>query len=471
MNPNIQKLHEATMRVLERTGVKFHHSDAVDVLKSHGIRVEGDVAHFTEEQIMYWIHKAPSNIDMFARDPRYNVTLGGHRSESAPPSGSPQISDETGKKRITTMEDYVKLTKLFEVNNAYHINGGIIVFPGDTPIDNTALLMHYAAFTHSDKCLMTGTGNYGEMEALMEMGLADAGSREEFERHPRLLTIINANTPLQLDKKMTETLFTFLKYKQPVVVASAAMAGTTSPVTLAGTITLQNAEVLATIALAQMYREGAPVIYGSQTTNADLRNGSIAIGSPEGALCYSYCAQLAKFYGLPCRGGGALSDSKVVNAQAGYESMMTYLACRQSQMNLIVQSAGILDSYTCVSFEKLMMDFEVIDYVNRFLRDFQVNEETVPEDLIDELGHSGEYLTEDHTLEFCRAEPLTPKLAVRGATSDPARQYEKNIRAAMEKMLDSYVQPQVDAQKLDKMKDILEARGVDRTLAEQIEKM
>lgn len=305
----------------------------------------------------------------------------------------------------------------------------------------------------------------------MEMGAASAGSLEEFKAHPRLLTIINVNTPLQLDKKMTETLLTFVKYRQPVAIASAAMAGTTSPVTLAGTLTLQNAEVLATIALSQMASPGAPVLYASQTTNADLRNGSIAVGSPEGALCYSYCAQMAKFYGLPCRGGGALSDAKVVNGQAGYESMLTYLACRENKMNLIVHGAGILDSYTCVSFEKLIMDFEIMEYVNRYLRDIEVNEETVPEELIQELGQSGEYLVEEHTLEYCRREPLIPNLAVRGASTDPMHQFEKNIEKQMDKMLRAYEQPELDMSVLDKMKDIMEARGVDRKLAEAIEKM
>ena len=471
MKRNVQKIHEATMRILEKTGVKFHHPDAVKVLQENGIRMEGDVAFFTEEQIMYWIHKAPANIDLFATDSAYNVTLGGHNSETAPSSGCPQVCDAHGVRRAALMADYVKLVKLYEANPGFRINGGIIVFPSDTPIDSTALLMYYAAFTHSDKSLMTGTGSYDEMEALMEMGMAVSGSREEFEAHPRMMTIINVNTPLQLDKKMTETLFTFLKYKQPVAIASAAMAGTTSPVTLAGTIALQNAEVLSTVALAQMVRPGAPVLYASQSTNADLRNGSIAIGSPEGALCYSYCAQLAKFYGLPCRGGGAISDAKVVNGQAGYESMMTYMACRQNEMNLIVHGAGVLDGYICVSFEKLMMDFEIKEYVERYLREFEVNDETIPEELIDEVGHTGSYLVEDHTFEFCRREPLTPDLAVRGATSDPEHQFEENIQRKLTKMLESYQQPERDAKVLEKLEKILIDRGVEMTLLKEIEKM
>lgn len=471
MKSNVQKIHEATMRILERTGVKFHHPDAVKILKEHNIRMDGDVAYFTEDEIMYWIHKAPAVIDLFAADEKYNVMLGGCHCETATSSGSPQVCDENGKKRNATMEDYVKLTKIYEMNPNYKINGGIIVFPSDTPIDSTALLMHYMAYTHSNKTLMTGTGSYDEMEALMQMGIADAGSRDEFEKYPRLLTIINVNTPLQLDKKMTETLLTFVKYRQPVVIASAAMAGTSSPITLAGTIALQNAEVLSTVALAQMTAPGAPVIYGSQSTTADPRNGSIAIGSPEGALCYNYCAQLAKYYELPSRAGGALSDAKVVNAQAGYESMMTYLACRQSGVNLIVHGAGILDSYTCVSFEKVMMDFEVMEYVNRYLMDIEVDEESIPEELIDELGHEAGYLLSEHTLDHCHSEPFIPSLAVRGASMDPKGQYEENIKKQMDRLLDKYEKPQKDAAVLEKMRKILLERGVGEDLLNTIEAM
>ncbi|HCT90914.1 MAG TPA: trimethylamine methyltransferase [Lachnospiraceae bacterium] len=471
MLDNAEKIHRLSMQIMEKTGMLFHHPDAVRILKEHGIRMEGHVAYFTEDQLMYWIHKAPANIDLFAEDPRYHVALGGRRSYSAPPSGSPQISDQTGEKRPALVEDYVKLVKLFEANPKYKINGGIVVFPDDVPVDNACLMMYYAAYTHSDKALMTGTGNYGELETLMQMGIAAAGSREEFEARPRMLTIANANTPLQLDHKMTETILTFGKYRQPCVIASAAMAGTTSPVTLAGTIAMVNVEVLTSIALAQMANPGCPVIYGSQTTTADLRNGAIAIGAPEGALCYKYCAKMAKYYGLPCRGGGSLSDAKVVCAQAGYESMLTYIACRQNEMNLIVQSAGILNGYTTVSYEKVVMDFEVMDYVDRYLADVDVNDETVPVDLIDELGREESYLLDEHTLEWCRKEPLTPKLAVRGTSSHPAAQFDENIQKEMERLWDSYKKPERDPAVLEQMKELLARRGVDRSLAERVENL
>lgn len=471
MKCEVQKIHEATMRILGRTGIKFHHPDAVQILKQHGIRMDGNIAYFTEEELMYWVHKTPSHINLYGKEKDFRIVLGGGHSESAPSSGSPQICDPAGKKRNALIEDYVKLTKLYEANNHHKINGGIIVFPSDVPVDSAALLMYFAAFTHSDKVLMTGTGNYEQMEALMKLACLAYESEENLRKYPRLLTIINVNTPLQLDHIMTETLLTFGKYGQPVAVASAAMAGTTSPITLAGTIALTNAEVLSTIALAQMANPGTPLLYASQSTTADLRNGSIAIGAPEGALCYEYCAKLAKFYGLPCRGGGALSDSKIVNAQSGYESMLTYLVCRQNDMNLIVHSAGILDSYTCVSYEKLITDFEVIDYVDRYLKGVEVTSETIPEDLIDELAHNGQYLIEEHTFEFCRKEPLTPKVSIRGAVENPARQYEENIEKREKQLLSSYQRPTRDNACIKAMKELLVKRGIEQTLLDQIEEI
>lgn len=468
-NYNIRKIHEYSMKIIEKTGMKFHHRDAVEVLKSHGIRMEGNVAHFTEEQLMYWVRKAPHSFTLYGRNPEHTMVIGGDVVNCAPAYGSPLIVKQDGTRYSAKMEDYIKFTKLYHNNDNFHVNGGVICQPDDVPVESASLLMFYAAYTHSDKCMMTGAGDRNQMEALFEMAKAAFGSKEELIAHPRLLTIVNTNTQMQLDINMTETLMTFAEYGQPFVVASAAMAGSTAPVTLAATIALTNAEVLCAIALAQMVRPGTPVLYASQSTTSDMRNGAIAIGSPEGALCYKYCARLAKFYGLPCRGGGALSDAKIMNTQAGYESMITYMACCQNKINFIIHSAGILDGYTCMSYEKLIADFQIIDYVNRYLRDIEVNDETIPVDLIDEIGHSGQYLTEEHTFEFCRKEPLTPFLSVRGNVEHPEDQFERNVESMLKKSWETYQKPETDAEVLKKMREVLMSRGIKKELLDSIE--
>lgn len=461
MNENVLKIHRASMHILERTGMRFLHPDAIEVLRKHGIRVEGEIAYFTEEQIMQYVRKAPSVCKLYAKNPRYNMEIGGAQVYNAPAAGPTTIMDMDGNKREATLEDYVNMMKLYEYNPSYQLNGGQMCVPGDVPPQYATLGLHYVSLLHSEKCIWVGSGSYAEMEAVFRMSCEYLGMTEkEMAERPHVLTNINTNTPLQLDIKMTETLFTFLKYRQPVVVAAAAMAGTTSPVTMAGTLALVNAEVIATIALAQMYAPGAPVIYGSQSTNADMATCAIAIGSPEGALCYRYCAEMAGFYGIPSRGGGALTDAKSLDVQAGYESMLTYYACKDSGVNLILQSAGILESYLSASFEKMVVDFEIIDMVDRYKRDFVIDEDTLPLEVIDSVGPGGQYLLEEHTFEYCRKESYLPKVSVRGPHTEPAQEYKKNIEKQLNKMLNAYIKPDSEPETVVKLQNILRESGV-----------
>lgn len=461
------------MRMLEKVGMKYHNPKAIEILKAHDIRVEGNVAYFTEEQLMYWVRKAPSCFTLYARNPKYNVTIGGDVVNYVPPYGCAQMLDQQGKKRAGTMQDYVNYAKLFHANEDFDVDGGLMIQPSDIPVETSALAMFYATYTHSDKAMFAVTCKEEYMDAMLKAAEVAYGGKEELLKHPHLITIVNANTPLQLDITMTDVLIKFAEYGQPIVIAPCDMAGTTSPVTLAGTIAMSTAEALATIALAQMVRPGTPVIMGSQSTTSDLRNGQIAIGSPEGGLCYRYLAKMAKFYHLPSRAGGALTDSKIVDAQAGMESYLTLLACAQNGVNFIIHSAGILDGYTCTSYEKVISDFEVIRYVKRYLREFEIDDDTIPMDVIEEVGHDGEYITQEHTFEFCRKEPLSPHLCTRGVVKDPSSQYLLNIETELAKMYKKYDEtaPECDQEILDKMKDIFVNAGMNREFLESIEKM
>lgn len=457
----VKQIHEASMRILSEAGIKFHHPDALKVLREHDVRIENGIAYFTEEQVMEWIGKAPAVAEIYADDSRYDVVLGGDKSWNAPAAGPTQILEKDGTLRMATMKDFIKMLKLYETNPSYSINGGVPCQPEKVPEKWSTLLLLYSAFLHSSKAIWSGSGNYEQMEAVIDMTKIRYGvTEEELQAKPRIMTIVNTDTPLQFDINMTETMFTFLQHRQPVCVAAAAMAGTTSPVTLGGTIAMTNAEVISALVLAQMYAPGAPVIYGSQSTNADLRSAAIAIGSPEGALCYKYCGEMAQFYGIPSRAGGCLTDAKQVNVQAGYESMLTYYACREGKVNAIFQSAGILNSYLAASFEKMITDFEIIDFADRYLKEFEINDETVPIELIKELGPGEQYLTEDHTLEYCRLETLTPNISTRGPMADPSGALDRNIEKRMQKLLDSYQAPEIAEETKEAMRELLRNCGI-----------
>lgn len=471
MNHRIQKIHEASIKILSKTGMKYHHPKAIEILKENGISVKGNTAFFTEEELMYWIGKVPSQFRIYAQNPDHGLVFGNKDTHIAPPYGCPSVTEKDGTVRPGTLVDYINMVKLFQVNEDFHINGGLLVQPNDIDIPSSCLSMFYGALTHSDKIMMIPAGKKEQMEAIIDSMALLSGGKKHLKNEPRFCTIVNINTPLQLDITMTDVLFTFAQNGQPFAATSGAMAGSTAPMTLAGTIAMFNAEVLATIALAQMINPGTPVFYGSQATTADMKTGQMACGAAEGVICAKYVSQLAKFYHLPCRGGGAITDAKIVDAQAGMESMMMLMNNFDHGMDLVIHAAGILDSYLSVSFEKIILDFEIIRYIKRYQREFDINDNTIPLDLIREIGHNGEFLTKEHTFHHCRTEPLFRKICSCGKVDDPLHQLSINMEKEYFHMMDQYHRPEIPMEKLYEIKEILCHAGADKVLLDQIETM
>jgi trimethylamine--corrinoid protein Co-methyltransferase len=200
---------------------------------------------------------------------------------------------------------------------------------------------------------------------------------------------------------------------QPPLITSLAIAGATGPVTLAGNLALQNAEVLAGIVLAQLVREGTPVIFGGASSNTEMRNGTLSIGSPEMAMNAAATAQIARYYKIPARCGGAVCDAKAPDGQAGYESMMNLLMAKVSGANFVLHSAGIMESFNCMSYEKFMMDDEICGMVKRIHSGIEVDPDTLALDVIKAVGPGGHFLDKDHTYDHFRTEFYQPRLSNR----------------------------------------------------------
>jgi len=435
MQKDLKMIHEASMQILGQCGIRILHQDILDLIKARGIKVDGQTVYFTEEQLMHWVKKAPAHFKIHARNPRYDLEFGGDSVHFAPGYGAASIVEADGSVRPARLDDYLKFIKIFHQSSEVDLVGGIMVQPSDVESGKTQPLLAYLSLAHSDKCLLAGTGNLQEAKTILQMLALVFGGREEMIRQPRVSTIINMNSPLIIDGNMLENMIEYVAFGQPVVIASATMAGSTGPMTLAGTMALSNAEILSGIAVAQILREGTPVFYGNQTTTADMRSGFMASGSPEGALCYTTTARLAKAYGLPCRGGGAVTDAKSVSVQSGYESMMTLMACAEAKMNLIIHSAGILDSYNSMSFEQCIVDLELIGMVKRYMKGIDVRPETLAVEVIREVGSGGHFLDHAHTMAFCRREPFIPAISQRGpVTGNPNQRLDEKIQEKITKM-------------------------------------
>ena len=248
----------------------------------------------------------------------------------------------------------------------------------------------------------------------------------------------------------------YAKAGQPQLVASLAIAGATGPATLAGSLALQTAEILAGIVLTQLVREGAPVIFAGSSTNAEMRSGALSIGSPEMAMNTAATAQMARYYNLPSRSGGAVCDAKIPDAQAAYESMMSLLMAQVSGINFVLHTAGILESYNSMSYEKFIIDDEMCGMVKRIKKGYEVNADTLGLDVIRESGPGGHFLDKDHTFEHFRSEFYQPALSNR---DDFEGWYTKGSPQSMEaankkykEILESYEVPQLSA---DVDKDLL----------------
>ncbi len=466
-DPKLIDLDNASMEILENIGVRLHHDRILTLAAKNGIKIEGDTVFFTREQIKEWISHAPSSFTLYARNPEHDIKIGGdHTVHASSNSGFPFVSDLTGTRRAALFSDYINFVKLVHAADLFHINGGVMVTPEDLPNDESLYpRMLYTTLRLSDKCLFGGMG--GKTESDMTMALLMAAfdtDKKGLAAKPRIANLVSTLSPLQYDEKMLDTLLVFAEHGQPVIISPAVMAGTTGPVTLAGTIAISNAESLVGVALSQMIRKGTPAIYGSATSGTDMRTGAFTIGSPESALCVKYCARLAKMYGLPCRGGGALNDAKTVSVQAGIESTMVQMVANQERINFNFHSAGGLDTYGSMSYEKFVVDLDILGRVRFFLDDIQTDPDSIALGPIKEVGCGGQFLTNMHTAMNCRKAAFISDISLQGALKDgvkPEEALNKKMADKIEKMLNSYQQPQLSPKTLDRLDACLAEFDVD----------
>jgi trimethylamine--corrinoid protein Co-methyltransferase len=406
-NSDIQAIHDTSMNILKNIGILFPENNALEIFKKHGFRVEGQKVFFDEKRILELIKNAPGQFTVHARNPEKDVVIGNGNPVFAPGYGAPFLLDSQTGKRDPTILDYQNLVKLAHALPNQDFSGHLIVEPQDISSETSHLQMLLAHMRHSDKPFLGSTkGTQGAQHTVDMVEILYGGKQDR----PVTMGLINSLSPLGYGTEMIEALIAYAQARQPVIVAALIMAGSTGPITLAGVLALQNAELLAGIALAQLVSPGLPCLYGETSTNIDLRTGALAIGSPELSLCLNAHAQLARFYGLPSRGGGALTDASITDAQAGYESMFSLLTTINSGIDFVLHSGGIVSSYIAFSYEKFVMDDEVCGMLRHYRRGISVNSETLAYQVVEHVGPGGHFLGEDQTLEHCRTEFWQPLL-------------------------------------------------------------
>ncbi len=410
----IRQIHQASLTVLEHTGIHVENEEALALYRQGGARVDGNRVHITQAMIEKALETVPARVLLAGRDPEQDVVLEDKRVYAGT-GGSPTMVLDPGADTVrpSTLRDLADLARLADA--LQHCDFIVIpLHPTDVPDEDVPINRFYTCLTHSSKHIMGGVGSIEGARQVIEMGAMIAGGSEALRERPFISAITSwMVSPLHLDTGVTDILIEWCKHGLPVALSSAPMAGSTSPVTLAGTLTQLNAEQLSGIVLSQLVRPGTPVLAGYIPGVADMRTGGYLGGAVEFGMMQAAAAQLAHFYGVPIYGSGGMSDSKLPDAQAGYEKMATFLLAAMGGCNYIHHALGMVTNMSAASLEQAVIDDDIVGMAMRVLRGIEVTEDSLAEEAIHRVGPGGHYLMDRHTLQFMRSELFYPPLADR----------------------------------------------------------
>jgi len=395
----LQTIHEAAMRIMEEIGIDFLNSEAREILKHGGCDVSTDspTVRMDRAFVMELIEKAPSAVTLYPRNPQRSLKFGESYGAFGMVSSPPNVSDLDNGRRTGNREDYRNLLKLAQIFNCIHFTAGYPV----EPVDIHPSIRHLDAML--DKLVLTDKAVHAyslgteRIEDVMSMVRIAAGvNEEEFVQQPRMFTNINSSSPLKHDWPMLDGAMRMSRNNQLVVVTPFTLSGAMAPVTLAGALAQQTAECLAALALLQLVRPGAPVAYGSFTSNVDMRTGAPAFGTPEYVRATQISGQLARYYGLPWRASNA-NAANYPDPQATWESAASLWACSSAQANMVFHAAGWMEGGLCASFEKVVIDCEMLQQMIYYHRPINVTDDDLAIEAIKDVGSTGHFLGSEHT--------------------------------------------------------------------------
>ncbi len=461
---DLYRIHDASMKVLEETGVVFESEEARKIFQEHGAKVSGKVVHIPQKLVEKAIAACPKSFTQHGRNPANSMVIGTMQKQliASTQNGSVYVQDLDQGRRRGTLKEYEKITRLCQASNIVKVVGGIPAEPSDVKPEERHLKLIYTLLRHTDKPLLGVNGSSKEIREMFDMVEIAMGKREYLLDHPMIAVAVDPTSPLRYDKEPCETMITFAKHCQPIYINSCSLAGATAPISLLGTTTLMNAEILAGLTLIQLINPGNPFVYVSGSTVADMKTANFITGSPEGYLIVIAGLQMAMdLYAIPSRAMAGTTDAKTPDCQAGYETMQNLFMCLLAGVHFINCSLGCLDAIMTTSYEKFIIDEEMISRVIRVTRGIDSYDKETSVDVIQDVGHSGGYLTHPSTFAHFRDrwQPTVSywdtyeKWAENGyedVVTRANRKYKQVLEASPEKLIDDML----DRDLLDYMQTI-----------------
>jgi trimethylamine---corrinoid protein Co-methyltransferase len=396
----IVAIHDAALRILADDGIRVLLPEAQGYFAAAGCIVDEPTAmvRVDPDAVAAALASAPESFEIVPRSEERAFTVGGRSVVLMPVGGPPHATDLERGRRTGTWEDFTDLLRLVQHFDVLHATSPLVE-PQDVPLNVRHLHVTRALLTLSDKSPFIYARGGAQVDDCLEMvRIAHGVDETEFAAVPRCYTVINTNSPRQLDVPMARGAIRFAETGQMVVVTPFTLAGAMAPVTLPGALALQHAEALAGITLTQLVAPGAPVVYGGFTSNVDMRTGSPAFGTPEAVKAALASGQLARHIGLPWRSSG-VNTANGPDAQAGYETMMNTVGALFGGANIVMHAAGWVESGLSASYEKLILDVEMLQMFAEIFRPVEVSEQELAVDAIRGVEPGGHFFGTTHTLE------------------------------------------------------------------------
>ncbi len=462
---HLQAIHEMGLTILEEIGMRVLQPRARQLYRSAGASVDESEmrVRLDRAMVMERLATAPASFELGARNPEKNVKVGGRHCILSSVGGPAYVMDNDRGRRPGTYAEMCDYLKLIQSFNVLHQEGGGPFEPLDLHQNTRHLDLYYAEITLLDKNWQPqalGTGR--AIDALEMVAISLGTTRQELASQMPVFTgIINTNSPLQLDEPMAEGLIALAEHGQVNVITPFTLAGAMSPVTLAGALSQQHAEAMAGIVLTQIVRPGVPVMYGGFTSNVDMKTGAPAFGTPEYTQAAQITGQLCRLIGVPFRSSN-VTAANAVDAQAAYESQMSLWGCLMGGANLVLHAAGWLGGGLTASFEKLVIDAEMLQMMSAYFDPPAVDIDSLALDAVREVGPAGHFFGAAHTMQRYERAFYAPMVSnwdnydtwlERGQVTARER-----ANAIWKRMLTEYEQPPIDPGIDEALRDYMERR-------------
>lgn len=414
---DIKRIHETSLRVLSEIGVEVNFAGARGLFAEAGARVDeiNRIVRFSPELVMELIAKAPAVVMLCGRaeNGELDCEIGGNRVYLGTGGTALNVQECGGvSTRRSSLEDIMNMARLADALDNIHFYM-LNVYPNELSTEEVDVNRFGAALNRTRKHIMGGVYTVEGVRNVIRMAEIIAGSPEKLRADPFISMVTCAVSPFKLDQHYGQLTMEIARHGIPVVVPSEPLCGATSPITLAANLVVQNVDSLAGVMLTQLVNPGTPVMYGCIGSITDLRDMKYLCGAIEMGLINAASAQMARFYGLPLYCTAGMSDSKINDAQSGYESAMTSLMVALAGGNYIHDAAGFLEFCMTASYDKLVIDNEIIGMVMRAVEGIKVDDETLAFDLLQKVGPGGHFVSARHTRRYMRSEQYKPELSDR----------------------------------------------------------